>query len=84
MEKEELIEQVELMLSQLHHDIRGVATPVVFVGEILKKNPDPKTQQRGVIIENAMLRLVAILNNNQDQIKELKKNCLETPEEPKF
>jgi hypothetical protein len=56
------LEQLEKLISSLRHDIRGMITPALLIGDRLTLNGDPPIQRSGIMITGIVERIVSTLN----------------------
>jgi hypothetical protein len=55
------VEQLERLVSELRHDLRGAVSPAVLVADRLRQNADPAVQRSGKTINIVIERVLAIL-----------------------
>jgi hypothetical protein len=65
---QERIAQLERLVSNLRHDIRGIITPAALVAEGLRGNADPAVQRLASRIADMIERIVARLNATQQLV----------------
>jgi hypothetical protein len=55
------VEQLERLISELRHDLRGAVSPAALVADRLRQNADPAVQRSGNTISTVIERVLAIL-----------------------
>jgi hypothetical protein len=55
------VEQLERLISELRHDLRGAVSPAALVADRLRQNADPAVQRSGKTIGIVIERVLAIL-----------------------
>jgi hypothetical protein len=55
------IEQLERLVSELRHDMRGAISPAVLIADRLMRNGDPVVQRSGRTIQAVVDRVLSIL-----------------------
>ena len=63
----ERVRLLEAQSSALRHDMRGVLTPAMMMGDRLLANEDPKVQRAGAAIVKSVQRATALLGENKRQ-----------------
>jgi hypothetical protein len=56
------IEQLERVISELRHDLRGAISPAALVADRLGNSADPAVQRSGRTIQAVVDRVLAILD----------------------
>lgn len=56
------IEELERLVSELRHDLRGAMSPAVLVADRLRQSGDPAVQRSGQTIGAVVERVLAILD----------------------
>ncbi|MGC1410237.1 MAG: hypothetical protein WA864_15015 [Acetobacteraceae bacterium] len=64
----ERIAQLERLVSNLRHDIRGIITPAALVAEGLRGNADPAIQRLASRIADMVERIVSRLNATHELV----------------
>ncbi len=55
------VEELERLVSDLCHDLRGAMSPAVLVADRLRQSSDPAVQRSGKTIDMVVERVLAIL-----------------------
>ena len=56
------VEELERLVSELRHDLRGAMSPAVLIADRLRRSSDPAVQRAGQTIGSVVERVLAILD----------------------
>jgi hypothetical protein len=56
------VRELEKLVSQLRHDLRGAITPAALVADRLRQNAEPGVQRAGATVAAVVERVLAILD----------------------
>lgn len=56
------VEELEQLVSELRHDLRGAMSPAALIADRLRQNNDPAVQRSGKTIGIVVERVLAILD----------------------
>ncbi len=56
------VEELERLVSELRHDLRGAVSPAALIADRLRQNADPALQRSGKTIGIVVERVLAILD----------------------
>jgi hypothetical protein len=57
------VEELERLVSELRHDLRGAISPAALIADRLRQNSDPAIQRSGNTIGIVVDRVLAVLDN---------------------
>lgn len=62
------IEQLERLISELRHDLRGAVSPALLIADRLMRNGDPVIQRSGNTIQAVVERVLKILESTAQAV----------------
>ena len=62
------IAELERLVSELRHDIRGALSPAMLIADRLRQNPDPSVQKSGHTIDVVVQRILKVLDATREAV----------------